>query len=264
MPEIIYTKKEHIAYITISNPEKMNAYTAKMQQQWQEALEDFRDDPEMRVALITGAGDKAFSTGPDLSEHAGPTATTADRRANFWETSLRPRKSWRDMQLWKPIIAAVNGYCIAGGLEMALIADIIICSENASFSLAEGSLSRIPGAGGTQRLTRRIPFGMAMQMLLTAERINAEEALRAGLVSKVMPKAELMNEAERMAKRIASHGPLAMRAIKELAWEGTFEMSLSQGRRLEQMLVQINFETEDASEGPRAWLEKRPPEYKGK
>ena len=264
MPEITYTKKQHIAYMTISHPEKMNAMTSKMRQQWEEALADFRDDPEMRVALVTGAGDKAFCTGPDLTEEAGPMATRAGDHANFWQTSIKTREDWRDMQIWKPIVAAVNGYCIAGGFEMALLADIIICSDNASFGFTEGSLSRVPGAGGTQKLPRRIPFGMAMQMLLTCERIGAEEALRVGLVNKVVPKAELMSEAEKIAKRIASFGPLAMRAIKELAWRGTFEMNLSEGLRLERMYALINRDTQDASEGPRAWLEKRDPDYKGK
>ena len=167
------------------------------------------------------------------------------------------------MNIWKPIIAAINGFCLAGGLEMALACDLRVAADHATFGLLEVSRGIIPGAGGTQRLPRMIPMAKAMEIILMAQRIDAQEALRLGLVNRVVPLPEVMPTAMKMAEAILQNGPLAVRAAKEAIIRG-LSMTLEEGLRLESVLQSYLLVTEDAIEGPRAFAEKRKPQYKAR
>lgn len=264
METIIYEKRDRIAYLTLNRPEVMNAMNPLMGRELAQAWTDFRDDPEAWVAIVTGAGERAFSAGADLKAMAE--RTQEDFAREFWHPDPRGSVAYggimRGLEVYKPIIAAVNGFALGGGLELALSCDIRIASENARFGLAEVTRALIPGAGGTQRLPRMIPMAIAMHMLLTGEPLDAQEAYRVGLVNKVVPAAELIPTAEGIARRICENGPLAVKAIKEAAYKG-LNMTLDHGLRLEQLLSQMIRRTEDAKEGPRAFAEKRKPAYKG-
>jgi E-phenylitaconyl-CoA hydratase len=179
----------------------------------------------------------------------------------FWEPERVALN--RGLTVWKPIIAAINGYCLAGGLELALACDIRIAAEHARLGLTEVLRGIIPGGGGTQRLPRLVPFGVALQLMLTGEHIDAAEAHRIGLVNKVVPAARLMDEAVAMAERICQNAPLSTRAIKEAAYRG-MNGSLEDGLRIEAFLSRIIRTTEDSREGPRAFAEKRPAQFRGR
>ncbi len=255
---LIYEKKGKIAYITINRPEAMNAMDPETYRELSEAWVNVRDDSDVWVAIITGAGDKAFSAGADLKKTIGRPVEAW----HFWQTQEEQILN-RGLEVWKPVIAAVNGYCLAGGMTLLLATDIRIAAEHATFGLSEVSRGILPGNGGTQRTIQQLPYPIAMYFLLTGERMNAEEALRAGLINKVVPLAELMPEAERIARRICENAPLAVRAIKELAVRGQY-LPIEYGLRLEQAVQQVLSATEDAREGPRAFSEKRNPSYSGK
>ena len=255
---LIYEKKDKIAHITINRPEAMNAMDPATYKELSEAWIDVRDDPDIWVAIITGAGDKAFSAGADLKKTIGRPVEAW----HFWQTQEEQILN-RGLEVWKPIIAAVNGYCLAGGMTLLLATDIRIAAEHATFGLSEVSRGILPGNGGTQRTIQQLPYPVAMYFLLTGERMNAEDALRAGLINKVVPLSELMTEAERIARRICENAPLAVRAIKELAVRGQY-LSIEQGLRLEQAIQRVLSTTDDAKEGPRAFAEKRKPVWKGK
>jgi enoyl-CoA hydratase/carnithine racemase len=250
-----------ILEVTIDRPEAMNALDAAANQVLSEIWKRFTEDPKILVAILTGAGDKAFSAGADLK-----TLIPSYRDAALGGESI----DWnfggglaRGLDLPKPIIAAVNGHCLAGGLEMALACDIRICSPQASFGLAEVKWAIIPGAGGTQRLPRAVPLGMAMEMILSGDPIDATEALRVGLVNRVVPLAELLPAARELAGRIAARGPLAVRAAKRAVLAGLGK-ELSSGMALEHELFRQVSKSEDATEGPRAFAERRPPRFKGR
>jgi len=255
---LIYEKKDHIAYITINRPEAMNAMDPETYEELSKAWIDVRDDPDVWVAIITGAGDKAFSAGADLRKTIGRPIEAW----HFWQTQEEQILN-RGLEVWKPIIAAVNGYCLAGGMTLLLATDIRIAAEHATFGLSEVARGILPGNGGTQRTIQQLPYPIAMYFLLTGERMNAEEALRAGLINKVVPLPELMPEAERLARRICENAPLAVRAIKELAVRGQY-LPIEYGLRLEQAIQRALATTEDAKEGPRAFAEKRKPRYSGR
>ena len=262
MSEVILQKRDRIAYVTINRPEKMNALNAAVRSGLNDAWLRIRDDTDVWCAIITGAGDKAFSAGADLKEISE--RRQAGAMGNDHEVSRqRTGDLWRIREVWKPIIVAVNGYCLAGGLELALCCDFIIASENSVFGLAEVTRAIIPSGGGTQRLPRTIPFRRALEMLLTGEFIGAKEAYDLGLVNKIVPATEVMNAAEALANKINSNGPLTVRAIKELAYKG-LDMPLEHGLQLESLIAQRIEMTEDAREGPLAFVEKRPPRYKGR
>jgi enoyl-CoA hydratase/carnithine racemase len=210
------------------------------------------------VAILTGAGDVAFSAGADLVAMA-----EAFQKGQAPAYDVPFAGITRGFECWKPIIAAINGYCLAGGLELALCCDIRIAAEHATFGLPEPKRAIIPGAGGTQRLPRAIPLAYAMELLLTGERFDAQWALQAGLVSKVVPKEKLMPTCEEVAEKILECGPLAVRAIKQAALRG-LEMPLTEGLALEAQLAAEVFRSEDAREGPLAFAQKRKPEYKGR
>lgn len=254
--KILYEKRDRIAIITINRPESMNAIDPQTSEELYDAWCDFRDDRELWVAILTGAGDRAFSAGNDLVATARGAGLPITRRVPFGGNT-------RDFVTWKPTIAAINGYCLAGGLEIALACDIRIAAEHAQFGLPEVRWAIIPGAGGTQRLPRAIPLALAMEMILTGERIDAQRALQAGLVSRVVPADQLMPTALEIAQTICKRGPLAVRAAKESIMRG-LDMTLQQGLDLEAMFAARVAASEDAREGPRAFAEKREPQFKGR
>jgi enoyl-CoA hydratase/carnithine racemase len=256
---IIFETKGRLAYITINRPERRNAIDPDTSQELLDAFTTFRDDDGLWAAILTGAGDQAFSAGADLVAMAQAMAGGASPLA----MNVPFAGITRGFECWKPIIAAINGFCLAGGLELALCCDIRIAAEHATFGLPEPKRAIIPGAGGTQRLPRAVPLAFAMELLLTGERFDAQTALRFGLVSRVVPLPQLMPAAEEVAGKILECGPLAVRAIKQAAVQGR-ELSLEEGLRLEARLAGQVFRTEDAREGPRAFAEKRKPEYKGR
>lgn len=271
MPELIYEKRDHVAYLTLNRPEAMNAFDPALSAQLSEAWIDFRDDPESWIAIVTGAASdrevtrQAFCAGNDLKASMPRPRAEGEpppsRAASFFRSGQG--SLMRGLEIWKPIIAAVNGYALGGGLELMLACDIRIASEHAQFGLTEARIASLPGAGGTQRLPRQIPHAIAMYMLLTGERIDAEEAYRVGLISKVVPHDELMPEAERIADILRRNGPLSLRAIKQSALKG-LDMPLEGGLLLEQHEFNLLVDTEDRAEGRRAFAERRDPEYKGR
>lgn len=248
--------------VTIDRPEAMNALDPAMTLELEEVWRDFEGSDRWRVAVLTGAGDKAFSAGADLK-----TLLPAFRqRVNDGDATAR----WnfggglaRGIEFTKPLVAAVNGHALAGGLEMALACDIRLCSPNATFSLAEAKWAVTPGAGGTQRLPRAIPMGMAMEMLLTGSAIDAATALRCGLVNRVIPQQDLLNEALALAHRISAAGPLAVKSIKRSVQEG-LDHGFAHGMRVEHDAFVAIMSSEDAGEGYKAFAEKRAPVYKGR
>jgi enoyl-CoA hydratase/carnithine racemase len=256
---ILYDKRGHIAYVTINRPDRRNAIDPATSHDLKAAFEDFKADDDAWVAILTGAGDQSFSAGADLVAMSASLSGGGDgvpMNVPFGGIT-------RGYECWKPIIAAINGYCLAGGLEIALSCDIRVAAEHAQFGLPEPKRAIIPAAGGTQRLPRAVPLAFAMELLLTGDRFDAATALRFGLVSRVVPQAELMATAEGIAGRILECGPLAVRSIKQAILRGR-EMSLEDGLKLEGQLAGPIFGTADAREGPRAFAEKRKPEYKGR
>jgi E-phenylitaconyl-CoA hydratase len=261
---VTFETTERIAILTINRPLAMNALDGETLAQLNKAWADFRDNPDLWVAIITGVGVKAFCAGADikgLSQYYN--STTAIQRKTKADNEPGLGGITRNLEIWKPIIAAVNGYCLAGGLEIALACDIRIASTNATFGLTEVSRGIMPGAGGTQRLSRLIPLGKCLEMILTGDSIDAEEAYRIGLVNKVVPQDQLLPEAMRLAERISRNAPLAVRAAKEAVYRG-LDLPLAEGLRLEHFLADPVRQSEDAKEGPRAFFEKRPPVFKGR
>jgi len=250
---IIYDKKDKIAYITINRPEAMNALDATGWQELIAAIEDFRQDDRSWVLIITGTGDKAFSVGIDLKSLA-PSLTSGKTK------QAAPTVWFKD--IFKPIIAAVNGFCFGGAMEVVLGTDIRIAAENAVFSQREPSWGIMPSGGCPSRLARQISWCHAMEMLLVAGEITAQEAYRMGLVNRVVPLNQLMPTAESIARRICENGPLAVRAAKEAAIR-SLSMPLDQALVLEFFMAERSFATEDAKEGPRAFAEKRKPRFQG-
>ncbi|MFQ5458885.1 MAG: enoyl-CoA hydratase/isomerase family protein, partial [Myxococcota bacterium] len=228
------------------------------------AWKAFRDDDGLRVAIVTGSGEKSFCAGADLRGVAEfYRSMTSGERLHRAETEPGLGGITRNLPIEKPIIAAINGYCLAGGLELALACDVRIASDNATFGLPEVTRGIIPGAGGTQRLARLIGPARALDLILSGRRITAGEAEHIGLISKVVPFAMLRSEALAMAHAIAENAPLAVRAAKAAVWSG-LDLPLEEGLQLEQRLAEPVRQSEDAREGPRAFLEKRKPEFKGR
>jgi E-phenylitaconyl-CoA hydratase len=255
---IIYEKKGRIAVITINRPDRMNAVDPQTSQELRDAWSDFRDDGELWVAVFTGAGERAFSAGLDLVATA-----EAFAKGGAPQFTVPFGGITRNLQIFKPMIAAINGHCLAGGLEMALCCDIRIAAENATFGLLEVTRAIIPGAGGTQRLPRAIGLPKALELIITGARIDAQAALRYGLVSQVLPLPELMPRVMELAELICQNGPIAVRLAKEAACRGS-EMTLEEGLALEAKLSDEVWRTEDSREGPTAFAQKRKPEYKGR
>lgn len=258
---ILYEKRGRVAYITINRPEVRNAIDLETSRELAQAWRDFRDDDELWIGVLTGAGDKAFSAGADLKSLIPMLAGAARNNEETNDGGFGGITS--DLTCWKPVIAAVNGFCLAGGTELMLSCDLRIAAENATIGLTEVRWGIIPGAGGTQRLPRMIPLARAMEIILLGESITAEEAWRIGLVNKVVSQTELMNEVERWINTLLERGPLALRAAKQAMLQG-LDMTLAEGLQLEQRLFRQVLATEDAKEGPMAFAQKRKPEFKGR
>ena len=256
---ITYETRGRLAYVTINRPDRRNAIDPDTSRELKDAFEAFKADDEAWVAILTGTGDQAFSAGADLVAMAQAFAGGDGRPG--WDVPFGGIT--RGFECWKPIIAAINGYCLAGGLELALACDIRVAAEHATFGLPEPKRAIIPAAGGTQRLPRVVPLAFAMELLMTGDRFDSETALRFGLVSRVVAADKLMATAEEIAAKILECGPLAVRYIKESAMRGR-EMSLEDGLKLESQMAGKVFQSEDAREGPTAFAQKRKPEYKGR
>ncbi len=257
---IIYEKIGRKAVITLNRPQRMNALSNQMTLELHQAWKDFRDDPEVWVAIMTGAGDKAFSAGADLKDAAESRAS--GQTANV-TPNVPPGGNTKNFHLWKPTIAAINGYALGGGLEMALACDIRIAAEHARLGIPEVRWSLLAAAGGVTRLPRAVPRAVAMKMGLTGEPLTAQEALRWGLVTDVAPLPELMPLAHKIADRILENAPLAVRACKEMMVKG-LDLSLDGSLALESDFITPLVATEDFREGPRAFAEKRKPNFKGR
>jgi enoyl-CoA hydratase/carnithine racemase len=251
--KVLFEKKGPIAYVTINRPERLNACDFETYGMLADIWCEFRDDSALRVAILTGTGDRAFCAGSDIKDnyvaHPGDDV---------------PKSPFPIMyDLYKPIIAAINGHANGGGLEQALACDIRVAAHHAQFGLGEVRLGWLPGGGGTQRLPRLISKGRALEMLYTGGRIHAEEALRIGLVDYVMPMSRIMIKCEEIAVEICKSAPLAVSRIKQAVMRG-LDVPLADGLKLERDLYKWLQGTEDAREGARAFAEKRSPEWKGK
>jgi E-phenylitaconyl-CoA hydratase len=248
---------EGIALITINRPERLNAMDAEHYQALSRAWCTVRDDSAIRVAIVTGAGERAFTTGADIKSFL----TAPPPLSDMWLTQ-RDQLLNRGLEVWKPVVAAVNGYCLGGGMTLMLATDIRIAASHATFSLAEVKRGVIPGNGGTQRVLDQLPYAIGMEMLLTGDGIDAQVAERWGLVNKVVPQAELLDTAYAYARKIAANAPLAVQAAKELALRSR-DMDLTTGLRMEAVINRVLMQTEDAKEGPAAFAAKRAPQFKG-
>jgi E-phenylitaconyl-CoA hydratase len=256
--------REEILVVTIDRPEARNALSLEMSRQLISIWENFRDDPACRVAVLTGAGETSFCAGADLKEVGGfYRSMTSQERRERARTGPGLGGITRNLDPGKPIIAAINGHCLAGGLELALACDIRIASEAATFGLPEVQWGLMPGAGGSQRLPRTVPLTVALEMLLTGTAIDAETACRCGLVSRVVPAENLLTEALEVARRIVRAAPLSVKAVRAAAYEG-LELALDDGLELEQEYAEPLRESADVQEGLTAFIEKRDPEWTGR
>jgi enoyl-CoA hydratase/carnithine racemase len=261
----IYEKRGHVAYVTINRPEVLNALHAPANRELSEIWNDFDEDPEMWVAIVTGAGNRAFSAGNDLKATAALDAggggaelqqRTGPIKGGFGGITSR-------FDLFKPVIGAVNGWAMGGGCEMALACDILVAAENARFGLPEPRVGLVAGAGGMHRLPRQLPLKIAMGMMLTGKPIDAQTAHRYGLVNEVVPFEQLMPTAERWASEIMECAPLAVRGSKEAAMTG-LDLPLEEALRRPYNWVQAHMRSADRVEGPRAFAEKRTPAWQGR
>jgi enoyl-CoA hydratase/carnithine racemase len=252
-----YRKEGKTAIITLNRPEAYNAIDPESEKELSKALIDFRDDDALWVGIITGAGNKAFCSGADVKKYF---ANIEQSGKKIWE---EPSDHIRTLNIWKPLVAAVNGIAFGGGCEICLACDLRIAAENATFCLPEVHIGIIPAWGGTQRLPRLIPGAIAAEMLLTGRPINAQEAFRIGLINKVVPQAQLMTTAMQMAELLAKPSPLAVRAAKQAMIEG-LSMPLHEGLKFEKGLFDYTLGTEDFTEGRNAFFEKRKPNFKAK
>jgi len=253
----IDTLDDGIAIITINRPEKRNALDEAHYEALSAAWLRVRDDSAIRVAIVTGAGDKAFSSGADLKSYVPTRAALSE----VWLTQKQQLLN-RGLEIWKPVIAAVNGHCLAGGMTLLLATDIRVAVPRATFSLAEVKRGIIAGNGGTQRCITQLPHAIAMELLLTGDAIDAETAARWGLVNKVVPPEALMQTALEYARRIAANAPLAVQACKELAVRAP-ELGLTAGLRMEQFVNRMLLSSDDAREGVQAFAEKRAARFSG-
>jgi len=254
---IDYQKDGKIAIITINHPEALGALTVKGFQELHDALAAYRDDDSLLCGILTGTGDKAFCSGVDIKDMLPYIKETAN---SIWQ---QPTTIVRQFDLWKPMIAAINGMALGGGLEMCLACDIRVASDKARFGFPEVKVGMFPGAGGTQRLPRLIGAGLAAEMIFTGKLIDAQEAYRVGLVNRIVPLEEVMPTARSIAEAICENGQLAIRSAKECMVRG-MNMSLEEGLRLEVSLTPPVVFSRDFAEGLKAFAEKRKPEFEGK
>jgi E-phenylitaconyl-CoA hydratase len=255
---IDFAHSDHIATITINRPERMNALDTEHYEALSAAWVRVRDDPGIRVAIVTGAGDQSFSAGADLKSFVGAQPPLSELMLTQKGQILN-----RGLEVWKPVVAAVNGYCLGGGMTLLLATDIRIAAAHATFSVAEVKRGVFPANGGTQRLAQQLPHAIAMELLLLGDSIDAQTALRWGMVNRVVDAGDLMSTARDFAARLARNAPLAVQAAKELAVRSR-DMDLATGLRLEQVMLRVLQGSEDVREGTTAFSEKRPPSFTGR
>jgi len=257
LENVLYEKKDSIAYVTLNRPKVLNALNTPTWKDLRTVFEDSRDDTAVRGVILTGAGDKAFIAGADISELAEVTVE-AEKSSSFGQAVLNLIEN-----LGKPVVAAINGFALGGGCETAMACTVRVASENAKFGQPEVTLGLIPGGGGTQRLPRLVGKGRALQLILSGETINAQEAYRIGLVNEVVQAGELIRRAEAILKKISTNAPIAVTYALEAINRG-MEMSQSEGLALEASYFGLCAATEDKKEGTSAFLEKRAPRFLGR
>jgi enoyl-CoA hydratase/carnithine racemase len=258
LDNVLYEKQDGLAYVTVNRPRVLNALNTPTWKDLRKAFEDARDDGAVRGVILTGAGDKAFIAGADISELAHVSAVEAEESSRFGQEVLDLIEN-----LGKPVIAAINGFALGGGCETAMACTIRIAVDTAKFGQPEVTLGLVPGGGGTQRLPRLVGKGRALQLILSGEMISAQEAWRIGLVNEVVPAANLITRAEAILKKIASNAPIAVKFALEAANKGV-ETSQSEGLLLEASYFGLCAATEDKKEGTTAFLEKRAPQFRGR
>jgi enoyl-CoA hydratase/carnithine racemase len=258
LENVLYEKKGPIAYVTINRPKVLNALNKATIADLRAAFEDARDDSTVRGVILTGAGEKAFAAGADVNEVVNDTAVQAEEHTRFGQAVTILIEN-----LGKPVIAAVNGFALGGGCELAMACTIRIAAESAKFGQPEVKLGIMPGYGGSQRLPRLVGKGRALQIILSGDTINAQEAYRIGLVNEVVPSANLIERSEAILNQINANGPLGVKFSIDAVNKG-LETSLEEGLRLEASLFAICAATEDKKEGTSAFLERRPPKFQGR
>jgi enoyl-CoA hydratase len=254
-PLVSVERDEPIAVVLLNRPKQLNALSDELMGALVDALRDLDGDEAIRC-IVLGGSERAFAAGADIGQlaQASPVEMYYQRRVDRWD-EIRA--------LWTPLVAAVSGFCLGGGCELAMACDLIVASETAKFGQPETGLGLIPGAGGTQRLTRAVGKAVAMDVILSGRFLTADEALRAGLVARVVAKEAWLSEARRVARDIAAKGPVATRLAKE-AVDRAFEGPLTLGVEYERRLLYLALASEDAKEGLTAFLEKRKPDFKGR
>ncbi|MBV1879020.1 MAG: enoyl-CoA hydratase/isomerase family protein [Pseudomonadales bacterium] len=267
MSHLIYEKRDGIAYLTMNRPERRNALSPQMIVEMANAWNDFREDKDARVAVLTGAGDKAFCAGADLGLLIPLMSRGREPENEYDEALLKDRSLMqtallRDFELYKPVIAAVNGFALAGGTEILQATDLRISAPTGEFGLSEVMRGIIPAGGSLVRLARQIPYCKAMEILLVGDRMNAEEALRIGLINEIVPADKLLQRAEELGQRVAENGPLAVAACKEAVIR-TSGLAMEEAFKIESEVAGRVMRTKDAREGPLAFMEKRPAVFKG-
>ncbi len=250
--------RDGLAFVTINRPEKLNALNARLLEELDALCAQLRDDPTVRGVLITGAGEKAFVAGADIAELARQTPLEGERMARRGQAVFD-----RIEGLGKPVVAAINGFALGGGCELALACHVRVASEHAKLGTPEVKLGVMCGYAGTQRLSRLVGKGRALEILLTGEPVTADEALRIGLVNRVVPKDKLLEEAEGLLRRMCANAPLALRATLQAVQRG-LELPFDDGEQLEAALFGLLCSTEDMREGTQAFLEKRPARFQGR
>ena len=258
LKNVLYEKKSAIAYVTVNRPMVLNALNTPTWKDLRTTFEDARDDAAVRGVILTGAGDKAFIAGADISELSSVTAVEAAQSSNVGQQVLNLVEN-----LGKPVIAAINGFSLGGGCETAMACTIRVASETAKFGQPEVTLGLVPGGGGTQRLPRLVGKGRALQLILSGEMIRAQEAYRIGLVNEIVPAADLIGRAEAILNKIAANAPIAIKFAIEATNKG-LETSQSEGLLLEASYFGLCAATEDKKEGTTAFLEKRTPQFQGR
>ena len=267
MPDLIVEKQSGIATLTMNRPERRNAFSPQMMVQLADAWRDIRDDDAVRVAILTGAGSESFCAGGDL-ELLIPLITGARVPEDEWDRRLAADLReilvaiLRPFELFKPIIAAVNGHAVAGGCEILQATDLRVVSENATFGLAEAQRGLVPGGGSMVRLPRQIPYCKAMEILLLGDRLSAQEAHRIGLVNEVVAQERVLPRAHEIADRLVRNGPLAVRKIKEVVIR-TNGIPILDAFEIENECSAAVMASRDAREGPKAFREKREPRFTG-
>ena len=258
LANVLYEKKGEIAYVTVNRPKVLNALNTPTWKDLRTAFEDARDDPALRGVILTGAGDKAFIAGADISELAHVAAFEAEQSSRFGQGVLDLIEN-----LGKPVIAAINGFALGGGCETAMACTIRIAVDSAKFGQPEVTLGLVPGGGGTQRLPRLVGKGRALQLILSGEMIGAHEAYRIGLVNEIVPAGDLIPRAEAILGKMAANAPIAVKFALEAANRG-MESNQSEGLVLEASYFGLCAATEDKKEGTSAFLEKRAPQFHGR